>query len=671
METQPLFLDHELHFDGEEKHAGTLTRLGDNVDEWSQEITQEAYKQLPYLSDFEVNVILDKVDEQKGFAYGSIEVRPKSAMSLEEQSKSPLTKMHVPIVVKDNMLHPLDIFLTDKGFGHLTEGRLRSALFRPEEFDVPRTRPYDPSLVHDLYPPIRAGYGGFGSGGVKTGAAAELEFLPLLPRLQGQIRQDHVDRLKTACQDPSVRAQISNGDEGVRAAFESALTLEPSDRTKVASVVKDSIRPNVVQIKALLDGNFLVKRANTDMFLPQEETVPLDVANDLAGEEDVSAMMEGDGTLTASSDAPVKETMDSEEVKVADSFGLYKVQDVNGNVLIGWVFPSLLSMDMEPMPLSLFTNGSQHALQEGVAGIMAGKSTDLPKGVPQGYGMLYYIDHGTAKAFVPMTINSSMRGPDGTLKFVATDDMGNHLTFYFSDAMRIVAKVGPSDYCVPSQVNWMPLRGSTELVSNPMAFSKTAAVKHRAHQGRAELVGDKDVFSWRGPAVAKLASTQTKFLDRANAEFIGVALGVSPGFIKEALSRASRGKVVSFQDLKVITPFTEKMAEAKAAVEKDLADMPVPIHNYFLAKEASVLDDALTADKILGLGFLNCENISTFIEMIPQLESTSSKIAEMLLASRLGMKDVSEVALERMLKALDDVIYGLKSLRHREEEKMQ
>lgn len=660
METQPLFLDNELHFDGEEKYAGMLTRMGDNVDEWPQEITQEAYKQIPYLSDFEVNVVLDKVDEQKGFAYGSIDLRPKSAMNQEEQQHSPLEKVHVPIVVKDNMLHPMDIFLVGKQFAHLTEGRLRSALFRPEEFDVPRTRPFDPSLVHDLHPPIRSG------GGIKTGSA-ELEYVPLLPQLQGQVRQDHIDRLKTACQDPSLHSHIVNGGEGTRAAFESALSLETSDRVKVASVVKDSIRPNVVQIKALLDGNFLVKRANSDMFLPQEETIPLDVANDLAGEEDITAMAEGDGTITASPDAPVKETMNAEEVTVADAFGLYKVQDTNGSSLIGWVFPQLLSMDMEPMPLSLFTNGSQHAVQEGIAGVMAGKATDLPKGVPQGYGALYYIDHGTAKAFVPMTVNSSMRDPSGTLKFVATDDMGNHFTFYFSDAMRTVVKVGGSDYCVPSQVNWMPLKGSTELVSNPMGFSKTAST----YAGKAELIGDKDVFTWRGPAVAKLASAQTKFLDRADAEFIGVALGVSPGFIKEALGRAAKGEVMDFQDLRVITPFHEKMAAAKESVKKDLADMPMPIHNYFLAKEASLMEDALTADKILGLGFLNAENVSTFIEMIPQLESTSSKIAEMLLASRIGMKDVSEVALERMLKALDDVIRGLKSLRHREEAKMQ
>ena len=345
--------------------------------------------------------MLDKVDEQKGFAYGSIELRSKSDRTQEEQQISPLSKVHVPIVVKDNMLHPLDVFLAGKAFGHATEGRLRAALFRPESFDVPRTRPYDPSLVHDLYPPLRGGFGG--GGGVKTGSM--LEIVPILPLLQGQVRQDHVDRLKTACLDPSVRMQLTNGDEGVRAAFESAMTLGPASRVKVASVLKDSIRPNVVQLRALPNGRVMMKRANTDMYLPQEEQIPMDVAQDMAGEEDMGAMLEGDGTLTASPNAPVKETMEAEEVKVADAFGLYKVQDTNGNSLIGWIFPQLLSMDMQPMPLSLFTNGSQHALQEGIAGVMAGKSTDLPKGVPQGYGCLYYIDHGTAKAFVPMTID--------------------------------------------------------------------------------------------------------------------------------------------------------------------------------------------------------------------------------------------------------------------------
>jgi hypothetical protein len=639
--------------------------MGDNVDQWPQEITQEAYKQLPYLSDFEVNVVLDKVDEPKGYAYGSVEVRPKTAMTPEEMDKAELQKVHVPIIIKESMLHPFDLFLVGKKFAHLTEGRLRAALFRPEEFDAARTRPYDPSLLHDLNPPIRSGYGGFGAGGVKTGASVELEWLPLLPRLQGQVKTAHVERFKLARTDPSLRSQLANGDEGVMAAFESASTLAPSENVKTSAAFRDHVRPNVVQLRARGDGTFLMKHANTGMYDPQEEVIPLSVATDLAGEEDLSTMLEGDGTLTASPDAPVKATMEAEEVKNVDAFGLWKVQDVNGNTLIGWVFPQLLSMDMQPLPLSLFTNGSQYAIQEGIAGMMSGKSTDLPKGGPRGYGCLYFIDHGTAKAFVPMTVNSTMRGHDG-IRYVAQDDLGNHFTFYFTDSLKTVVKVGQSEYAIPSQVNWMPLRGSTELVSNPLGFSKTSA----SNTSTAELLGGQDEYCWRGPAVAKLASEQTKFLNRHDAEFLGVSLGVSPAFIKEALDRANKGELLPFDGLNLITPMREKMAAARESVLKDLREIPEPIHNYFLAKEASLLDDALTADKILGLGFLNAENVATFIDMLPQLESTSSKVAEMLLASRLGVKEIPEVALERMLKALDDVIRGLKSLRHKEQQNM-
>jgi hypothetical protein len=97
-----------------------------------------------------------------------------------------------------------------------------------------------------------------------------------------------------------------------------------------------------------------------------------------------------------------------------------------------------------------------------------------------------------------------------------------------------------------------------------------------------------------------------------------------------------------------------------------LDELDVPIHNYFLAKEAALLSDALTADKILGLGFLNAENVSAFVDMLPSLEAASSKLAEMLIAVRLGLQDIPEVALERMLAALEDVIRGLRSLQEKE-----
>jgi hypothetical protein len=656
MDFQPLFIDHALSFPGEEKVAGTLTRLSDNTDLWSQEIIQEAYKQLPYLSQFEPSVVLDKVDEERGYAHGSIVVQPKTAMTVDEQEKTPVGKIHIPLFVRDQMLAPLDIFLKGSRYQHLTEGRLRAALFRPETFDAVRRKPLEPSIINELQPPL-SGVGG------SAKLSSVVEFTPLLPQLQGRVRAEHSHRIKQAMSDSSLVYQVANGDEGVRAAFYSALGLEPTPREKTAEALSQTVRPNVVQLQKLANGNVMMKWANTDMFSPQQQEVPMSVAQDMAGDQDLAPQLESNGTVTATPDAAVKRTLEAEEVKVADSFGLWKVQDVNGNTMIGWVFPKIMSMDMTPLPLSLFNNGSQYALQEFIAGEMAGKTTDIPKGIPKGYGALYYLDHGTAKAMVPLRVTSTYRGPDGTTKFMGETDLGDKVMFSFADGLKTVVTVGPGEYAIPANFNWMPLRGECELVSEPMTFSKVAVAKWTSH---AELVGDGDVFSFRGPAVAKIKQAHTKFLNRAQAEFMGAALGIHPHFCKVAMDRASRGERVSMSGCRQLTPLTEKMASARGAIRKELSELNPPIHNYWLVKEAAVLDDALTADKILGLGFLNAENVATFVDMLPALNATSSKLAELLFAVRIGLKEVPEVAVERMLVALEDVIQGLKALQQKE-----
>lgn len=656
MNTAPLFLDKPLEFDGEEKLAGMLTKLSDNTDNWPQEIMQEAYKQLPYLSDFEIHVSLDKLDEERGFAFGSIIVRSKSDMTPEEEEKSTkLRKAHIPIIIKEQKLCPLDIFMDGKKYQHLTEGRLRQSMYRPDMFDVARLRPPEASLLNDLHPPAAAGYG-FGGSGIKAGAA--LQLVPLLPQLHGRVLERHVERMKTAMKDPSLHVCVSNGAEGVRAAFESASQLETSNIKQAAEYVYDRIRPNVVQFRKLQDGNVMMKWANTEMFSPREESIPSSVASDLIGEQDMVQQLEGDGSLSLSPDIADKDSLEAEEIEVVNKFGLWKVQDTTGNSLVGWVFPQLLTFDLQPMPLALFNNGSQSALQERVAGSLAGKSTDIPKGVPKGYGTLYYIDHGTAKAFIPINVNTTYRGPDGHMKYVGSTDMGDQIAFSFGPGLKTVVKVGENEYVVPDFFNWMPLRGQTELVSDPSVFSKVASAKKGTSV--AELLIDGDVYSFRGPAVAKLAHHQTKFIGRPEAEFLTVALGHQSSKLKTAESK------VVLRGCNVITPLSEKIAAARAAVRKELDELDPPIHNYFLAKEAAILDDALTADKILGLGFINAENIATFVDMLPTLEECSSKLAELLLAVRAGVKEVPEVAVERMLAAVEDVIRGLKSLRQKE-----
>jgi len=658
MEMQPLFLDSTIEIPGKEKLAGMMIKLSDNVDTWPQEITQEAYKQLPYLSGFDVHIILDRVDEERGYAFGSIEVTPKTEMNTKERGLYKMSKAHIPIIVKDQMLSPLDVFMTGRTYHHLTEDKLRESLFRPALFDGVREKPRETSLIHELVPPQT--YGGY-STGIK--AASVQSFVPILPMLSGTVLEEHKNRFLKEASDPSIRAKISEGDEGMQAAFASASNLEVSDLKKFANTVWESIPPDVVQIRKLDNGKCMVKWANTDMFSPQEQEVDPGTAQELIGDQDLVARMESDGSITASPEAAAKDTLDAEEVKNADQFGLWNVQDTTGNVLTGWVFPTLLSMDMQPLPLSLFNNGSQFALQEMIAGKFVSKSTDIPRGVPQGYGALYYIDHGTAKAFVPMTITSTFSGPTGQVSYVGQCGTGEQVTISFSEGLKVVTKVGEMEYAVPATFCWMPLKAKVELVAEPMMFSKTA---NKDWAGTVEIVGDGDVYSFRGPSVVKIAEEHTKFIDRDKAEFLGAALGMIPNFVKESLDKASSGDLVTVPGVKVLGTVSEKIASARKNVREHLDNLPHPIKSFSLVKEAAFLNDALTTDKILGLGFLNAENVATFVDMLPCLEETSSKIAELLIAIRIGLSDVPEVAAERMLVAMEDVIKGLKALQQKE-----
>lgn len=662
--TQPIFLDNPqemLQFDGAEKYAGMVTPLGDNSENWPREIMSEAYRQVPYLSEFSADIGLDRIVEEDGYAFGSIVVRSPSHMTSKEEGDRPLPTVHIPVIVRDTKLDPLDVFAKGKQYFHLTEGRFREALFRPDVFDAARERPWEPNMYADLQPPLESSTG-IGGGGVKLGALEKLAAAgPLLPKLHGTVRPSDIARVKLAFDNsPSLRAALGSAPVGVRAAFASAMELEPSDPTKTAEAAYHNLPPTVVQVRKHSAGRYMVKWANSELYAPQQEEMDELSANELVGDLDLVGHVEEDGSVTASPDAAIKQTLDSDEVKVVDTFGLWCVQDTNGTDLTGWCFPQVLSFDLQPLPLTLFSNGSGYALQDRIAGKMVGKSTELPKGAARGFGCFYYIDHGTARAFVPMNIQNVYRGPDGEQMYMGALQTGEQVTLHLGQGMKTVTKSGENEYVIPEDISWMPLKNQLELQSEPMLLTKVA------FSTMGQIISDGTYYTFRGPAFAKLAGHHKQGLRRLDAEFLGVAAGIHSHFIKEALDRTHLGEIVEVGGLKILGNAGEKMAAAREKIATELKNLDHPIRNYFLIKEAASMLDATTADKILGLGFITPENMASFVDSLPSLEMVASTLAEMLVAVRLGMAGPPELALERSMIALDDVVQGLRRLRQQE-----
>lgn len=145
--------------DGFRKMAGFATRLSETPENWPQELTSELFKQLPFLSDYDVNVNLDRVEPNRGFAFGYADVANKTERPEVEHQESGLPHIRIPLVIMERAAKPFSVFMDGEKVMPLTEERVRETLFNPATFDISTSAPRDPSLVEATMPPQRSGIG--------------------------------------------------------------------------------------------------------------------------------------------------------------------------------------------------------------------------------------------------------------------------------------------------------------------------------------------------------------------------------------------------------------------------------------------------------------------------------------------------------------------------------
>jgi hypothetical protein len=100
-----------------------------------------------------------------------------------------------------------------------------------------------------------------------------------------------------------------------------------------------------------------------------------------------------------------------------------------------------------------------------------------------------------------------------------------------------------------------------------------------------------------------------------------------------------------------LTQFQGLLKEAAATLRKDLV------------KEASALDDPESVDVVLSLNFVNEDNLIDYIDNIGIMKKIISKLASMLIASRMGLAEIDEGAVKKAMEGLDSVVTGLENIK--------
>lgn len=726
--TTPLFLD-QVHKPKFQKIAMPV-RLSQSPEAWQRDIAGEIYKQLPYIGDYAVNVILDKVDAQRGFGFGSIHISNKTDAPMPDQAEMP--SVRIPVIVRDYLMSPLDVFMDGEGVYPLTEGRLREKLFRPQALELSTRKPSDKGLVDQLYPPMRSNYGMGAMGGdsmgmgkaaaaflsglegtTKTASDAEKARRAAIGRMHSEAASNNSNiGMKCASLVEAISMTLSEkdrdqlvsqitGDMEIKVAalanpnfqklaMKIASTTPPGVE-KTAQALVDNIKPNIVQLEKLASGDFRVKWANSQAFAPQEDVVSPKDASQMAG-ADISQMSPG-ATVTLSSEKAQKQSLDEPVYVKVQQFGKYETQNLDTNEnLQGWVIP-IVDFDMHPLEMYVFVDpgmeevpqGGQDGAnpsQEGIPGTpgcwsvqdeIAGRPLDTGNGfeelawahhdsIPQGTGFFLSIDGQCC--LLPITIHNATQDPSGTAGLSGETMFGEPVQLQSVPGLKQIQEMGEGVYGIPDNLTWVPLSGDPiMLAKNPLDISAQQEAQEMPNQVQVGSTGPGE-FSMEGQPLAKVATSQRRFIKKAEAEFLLVAMGVELSDARGILKKAESGREWVKCAGRAITPLATLHSSMTKKAAAELADFPYHLRQN-LVKEASVIDDADTTDKVLAMNFINPENIETFAKYLPELDQASKKLAELLVGVRLGVGSVDEGAVERAMKGLERVIEGLKLLQQK------
>lgn len=661
-----LFLDQD--FKPKFEKSAMSVKLSDNPDNWQREIASEVFKQLPYLSDFSVNVVLDRVEPQRGYAYGAAEVTNKTDAPIPDQPES---AVRIPLIVKDRILRPIDVMLDGKEALPLNERRLREKLFRSDAFELSTRKPTDQGMVDQLYPPMRTnyGYGNSVATGVGVGGFGKQASISLCEIIAPTISSNQFDAVLEKIASDSDTAMLVQRNKAFYGLLHKVAAAPVTPIEKTAKALVRSIAPTVVQFTKLASGDFTVKWANIGAFAPQEMSASREQASAMAG-QDLSGMRAGQ-TMTITTEKAKKETLDEPAATKITEYGSYVVKDEeSGASYEGTVLP-VVDFQMQPLELFVFVGNGVYGIQDDIVGVKVPDSPPALGGAPQGEGVFVYSPDSGSRPFctVPLTVQSSAQGPDGGEQIYATDAFGAQITLIPTPGLLAFEPMDEdgTSFAVPDDLKWLPMTGksvglarsdSPDAVGNAKALGGDVTVKST---GAGETSLD-------GVPVAKIARDKRWFLKHAEASFLLCAMGLTENEAKDVIKEAETQKThqVKLSGLRPIRPLSELHAEMEKRAGALLGKFDYEFWRRDLVKEAAALEDTETADKVLAMNFINPENVSIFASYLPDLDTTATKLAEMLLASRLGMSEVPEGAAERAMRNMEEVIGGLRTLQQKQ-----
>ena len=670
-------------------------KLPDNPERWAEVLTTYLREQYPDVAKLPVVVEFRKRDDQSGTAMGALQV------SSEEASKT----VFVPFIVRKFELFPLDIWMEPKSqvVHPLTKDTFKEVFFVQSPAEGMDARPTDssgtyfndPSLWTTNYPPLQGRYS-YASAGY-----------PMLDQLSDTFVKEDGDSFRKTLQDNPhlvvkfqkhghaevleklARKSYPNTNDYVA----SAMQLIP---IAVADVKKET--DNKYSILSNVEGLFdtaevqRVDRAECLKFLAKICPKPEDMLNEVD--------QEGEKMLIVRKPAPGVFLYDATEAgpEEATDFAVYRVKTKTGIQVNGLVIPRVVDFAGKKKNYKLFISRTHSSFQPSIAGIkMLGvDDTEVKKKILQPWdirvgatGCFLFIDDGVSIATEPVTIKAiEGYGPQDTRGKLTVCDLsgktfkvqrgyGDFFTKeeiedgknmaqpstgvpgmkqqkkVYLDAHGMV-EVRKDIFIIPARMMWIPMDGFSDVSATKNEWLMKEAADHM-ELDPLTVRWTGVVYDISGAGLPKLAMSERE------ARVLLATAGLDMEKISKVMKKAKvLGKAKAHRADRLASK-SSKHSSTAALIAK-IATTATALKTNLIKEAAEIQDDQATVDALLSLNFINTNNLSKFVAYKPIFDKVLDYLAELTLASRLGLKDVPESAAVTAMTKLLEVCDGLQKI---------
>lgn len=621
----------------------STTELPEDIELWPAEIQNMLYTQVPVLANVPGQLTFDTVDQDKRYAKGAYVVDTGAGTG------DPNDNIIFPILVKNGELIPTDVYMYKDEFRPVDTDDISAILMSPE-IGTETMDPEDiPSTAYSNFSNRVTPPGAYGSGYVtsynsKTGSVNE--------KLVDMIQNSDYIKRRLATNKTAQKKFLARIDE--------------ENTEKVASsghkLEKDAI------IFIVNDGLFTVKTAgfkNGEFYSDECEMTRGELNNWMKEAELDSARIIEDLKKTSMAFSWMNEkTASSNLSSEVASLGSYEVINRGtGKTEYSDVSGYVKTASGEKRYLAILKDGN-YALQRDIYGIPvdAEKTASIFKFAAPAVGKTITMQISDDGEFAPPTKITSITGfstkEASGLSVNGTSCRGRTAFIFLKNAgVTKPVKAGfVPDVCFveKSAEAWFVPMDYPVLDLNKEEYLVKSAEdkKHREFLQNNGKVATESVRLWdigTSDVAMKIASHDPVIIEKSAALNL-IHKYADNKDMYDAMEKMASGKVISFD----IDKGTTKKASGYI---RPLTDR----ERLAILKVAASIEDEETIDSVLGLNYIDSENMDDFKESIPDLKSAENILAKLLLSTRLGNSTVDEADVQSVITSLHEIIKALSS----------